>query len=211
MVCKTWSQPDGNHLRGLCTNELFAEGQNNTCSICISPVDGRIPGECFCPLPYSPRGAHYLRITTVLPYTPTFSAETCWFDTLLGDFVLTGFCGGASAERQVISHATLGAPFPTPPCEFRTTTPPRWEFAPVSVSTIGGKRFAFVRVRSWYAIAGYQGPPPYPNYQFGLNAFNLGGVIPWCENNRGSGTLSQEVFGIFGATLTGVLSTEPFT
>ncbi len=211
LVCKTWSQPDGNHIRGLCTNELFAEGNSNNCSICVTPVDASVSG-CGCPTPLKLRSIHYLRVETTYPYTPTFAPNTCWFDHFLGDFILYGTCGGATHERQVVSHATLGAPTPLPPCEIRTTTAPRWTFVVDGLSfVVGGKRFMPGRLRAWYAIAGYQGPPPYPIYEFGINPWNFSGGIPWCTNNRGSGTFTQENTGIFGATLICTLSTEPFT
>jgi hypothetical protein len=45
MICRTWSQPDANHTRGLCTNTLFSEGHNNTCVICADPI-GLISTDC---------------------------------------------------------------------------------------------------------------------------------------------------------------------
>lgn len=213
MACLTWSQPDANHIRGLCTNELFSEGSVSNCSICVNPVDTSVSG-CGCPSPLKTRSMHYLRVETVNPYTPTGGAN-CWFDGFLGDFILFGACGGASQETQIISHATLGAPVGIPPCEYRDTTPPRWTFEVYGASTvIGGKRYMGGRLRAWYATAGYQGPgasPTTPIYTFGINPWNFSGSIAWCTNNRGAGTFSQENPGIFGATLICTLSTEPFT
>ena len=211
MVCKTWSQPDGNHIRGLCTNELFAEGNSNNCSICVTPVDGSVSG-CGCPTPQKLRAIHYLRVETVEPYTPTFSDANCLIDYFLGDFVLFGTCGAGSRERQVITHATMGAPPRDPPCELSTTAGPRWTFIPNGTSFLAadGKRLMAGRLRAWYAEALYLGPDA--GVIYGINPWNFSGSIPWCTDNRGSGTFNQEDPPFpFGPFLVCTLSTEPFT
>ena len=52
MACKTWSQPDGNHLRGLCTNTLFSEAGTANCVLCVQPTRQVRPctGVCSPPL-----------------------------------------------------------------------------------------------------------------------------------------------------------------
>lgn len=212
MTCKTWSQPDGNHIRGLCTNELFAEGNSNNCSICVTPVDGSVSG-CGCPTPQKLRAIHYLRVETVEPYTPTFSDANCWIDYFLGDFVLFGTCGAGSRERQVLTHESMSPPR-VPMCEESATASSRWTFNPNGTSFLAadGKRFMGGRLRAWYGEAAYYGPPPYPRLTYGINPWNFSGSIPWCTDNRGSGTFNQEntVFP-FGPFLVCTLSTEPFT
>ena len=46
MVCRTWSQPDANHFRGLCTNSFYPEVGSNakSCVVCATPV--QIGGSC---------------------------------------------------------------------------------------------------------------------------------------------------------------------
>jgi hypothetical protein len=49
MPCKTWSQPDADHWRGLCVNRMFPETGTEGCPVCIRPekVPVNCGGACF--------------------------------------------------------------------------------------------------------------------------------------------------------------------
>ena len=218
MVCKTWSQPDGNHIRGLCTNELFAEGNSNNCSICVTPIDGSVSG-CGCPPPKKLRAIHYMRISFADgvdpggpgPYFP------CWLNGMLGDHVMTGTCGGGSVNlRETHNPATNRPPsFTLPDCyiaEFDTV--PRFFWTPLAgyatIQSDGTYRMP-IEVRLNIRTIIWQGAfYPFPDFQ-ASTPYKFRGMIPWCTHSRGSGTLGQTDLGIFPATYKAIFSTEPFT
>jgi hypothetical protein len=79
MPCKTWSQPDGNHIRGLCTNQFFAEGHTNNCVICAEPLLERRPCTSVCDPPLKAPRKFVLEILSELslssyPYPYTYLA-----------------------------------------------------------------------------------------------------------------------------------------
>lgn len=214
MVCRTWSQPDGNHLRGLCTNELFSESGGTNCSICIHPI-GITPGTCGCPLPLKPRMVHYLRVAWIVPP----EVESCASLDPIGDFVITG-CGGGYSSEDVTTF-NVGAPPGTPPCvpytdvEVYRVKRYRVLIGESYYSVLDGLRYASVEVEyrrrtavwAGSSIASYIDETPY----------KWDGVIAACDNNRGSAQLLQwntlenpTHAGLFPPTIRAILSTEPF-
>jgi len=53
-ACREWTQPDGDHFRGLCTNEFWPKAGTKGCDVCVNPVVDIRNGLCTCaPLEHS--------------------------------------------------------------------------------------------------------------------------------------------------------------
>ena len=202
LVCKTWSQPDGNHIRGLCTNELFAEGNSNNCSICVTPIDTLVP-ECGCFAPEKARQIYYLSVTQI---AGTFLSE-CVMNSFLGQHVLTGKCNAAGGPAEQINYFTFIYD-PPRPCEPLVAHPQNigmmWVGGPIGPF---GSRRAGVKVGFYYAqmITGGALPGPVA----GQLACEYSGIVPWCTSSRGSAVLGY-YRGPAGNCLSVSISTEPF-
>lgn len=123
MAIKQWTQPDGDHFRGLCQNEFWpvAESGAGGCNICVSPVQPVIP-RCGCN-PRTPIGVnrhlnYYVRITSVekfieygLQSKGGFLDPGCWADDLLGNFQLqwNGSNFRCNADANAIGSVRVGA------------------------------------------------------------------------------------------------------
>lgn len=120
-TCATWSQPDGNHFRGLCRNEFYRETNpgivGSSCPICVTPV-GPFP-ECD----ELPRTRHICRkwdgttigpggirpdqyIDTWVPfYTVNLNIPPTWTS---GNAPWYSFTGFTTCDRFYLGEFTLG-------------------------------------------------------------------------------------------------------
>ena len=216
MPCKTWSQPDGNHIRGLCTNKLFAEGPLKNCVLCITPVD-MSESTCGCADPLTVRAIHYLQIEYI-GSPPT--GNTCVVDDPIGDFVLVGNCGAKTPQDQITVN-TL-APSGTPGCEgyapavAEESRVKKYQMDLVGTPYMsGGRRLQEITLTYNRRAATWTGPtPPIFTQQ---TPYVFDGAIPWCTDEQGSATLLQRGTtenpshaGIFPPSVRAIISTEPF-
>lgn len=97
-VCKTWTQPDGNHFHGLCTNTLRPTTSGDVpadgCDVCVVPVRPAT-ASCCCP---SPKLTHQRMLYLHVEYTGP--PLLCPYMEAIGDFVLLfDGCSVQSVER----------------------------------------------------------------------------------------------------------------
>jgi hypothetical protein len=89
MICRTWSQPDANHIRGLCTNKFFSEGNSDNCLICAEPVMERRPCTAVCDPPLQAPERFVLDIQATLSLS-SYAYPHSYIATLPADHVTLG-------------------------------------------------------------------------------------------------------------------------
>jgi len=108
MTCKTWSQKDSTHWRGLCANTFYPDNavESQACSVCVNPNE--VPGACSgCEV--SPAKAYVVSLFQVSGAT----AAGCCSD-YIRDFVVyqSGACTWVSKEIERAARSSLDNSLP---------------------------------------------------------------------------------------------------
>ncbi len=102
MECKTWSQQDASHWRGLCTNSFYSEGITGAkqCVVCVIPVDP--PDPCIVCDPPAPK---IYRVTISGYAHPELDASAYYREFLVYN---TSACRWESKEQELLMRRVPG-------------------------------------------------------------------------------------------------------
>lgn len=225
-TCREWTQPDGNHFHGLCTNEFWPKAGTDGCNVCVSPIYNAID-RCKCRPEIGVRQTLYVKIQKVA------AVDACWQADFIGSFATNNTpsianCFYTSAERANAT-ALLTTPVcflagASPPFGFSgaPTTPVPTTYQRVDVQFLRAPSGTYlppngrvdVTVRGWvWDVQNFGAGPVWSLGSTGFPIFaprpyiQLSGSVAWCNN--GSSTANLIDTRNTPAQWSGTISTAP--
>lgn len=113
-TCREWTQPDGNHFHGLCTNEFWPKAGTRGCNICVDPVFSlRTGGICSC---LATENSLVRSLDVSIAVGPTPSGFYGFLSpSVVGDYALRTVLESATGEAIYDVNTDSFLPNPTTP------------------------------------------------------------------------------------------------